>query len=421
MAYKFLEKESPQENKSLIVGKEAVRHGSRTVSNLATRAVGLPGDIFSLINQFAAKPAAKFVTGKEGLPYEETALGKILPTTESHRQAVESATGEYLKPKNKVERFVDDVIEDTALLLNPSRLISKGIKAGGALKSFFKSVGANLFGESTKQALGSETTGDVVKLGSLFLLSVLDQESAAKQVGKLYRKAENSLPAADMANAKSTEKNLINLKNDVTKYRPEKNLSAPEKFVVSQVDKVMDLIHSGEINVQQAIAQKRSLNKELSTLYKEVPKHAEQKTVRARAKQIGAFLNQAIDEYGKKNPEFYKNYKSADEAFGTLSRSNFISHWIDNNVVQNPITSALLHVVGGGVGSTVGAVTGAAIPYQGVKLVYRIFKSPTLRKIYGNTLKSAAKEDSKAFNKYLRSLDDKLQEEENKDKYRFVD
>ncbi len=418
MPYRLLEEDSPKENKAIALGKETLRHGTRTASNITTRTVGLPGDIFSLINQFVAKPAAKAITGQEGLPYEETALGKILPTTESHRGALESKTGEYLKPKNKIESFVDDVVEDAALLLSPSRLIQKGAKpALQGTKKLAISLGANLAGESTEQISGSKTAGDMTKLGSMFLLSMIDPGRTAKEINKLYKKAESNLPAADMANAKSLEKNLINLKNDVTKHRPEKNLSAPEKFVVAQVDKVMDLIHSGEINVQQAWAQKRTLNEELSSLYRDIPGKKEQKKIKNLAKQITNNLNSSIKEYGKKNTEFYENFKNADEAFGTIARSNIISNWVKKNVSHSPLTSGLMHLFSP-------LATGASIavvPYQAGKLLYRIKKSPTLRKIYGKAVQEAAKENIKTFNKYLNELDENLQKEESESRYRFID
>jgi hypothetical protein len=76
------------------------RNISRQVSNIGTRAVGLPGDILSTINEYAAKPLSKAITGKKPLEYEETLLGKILPTTETHRKGIEEITGEYFKPQN---------------------------------------------------------------------------------------------------------------------------------------------------------------------------------------------------------------------------------------------------------------------------------------------------------------------------------
>lgn len=418
MAYELLEEEFPQENFALKASKEGLRHGARTASNLATRGVGLPGDIFSLINQFIAKPITEKVTQQEGSPYEETIVGKLFPTTETHRGRLEEKTGEFLKPHNKIEKFADDVVEDTALFFNPSNLATKGIKTGKLLKNFYKSLGANFAGETVKQQGQNETAGNLTKFGSLIFLSLLDQESAAKQVGKLYNQAENNLPKGASEEAIVLNKNLNNLEQKVTRGRPTANLSAPEKFVIDQVGKVKNLIHDGKINIDQAWAQKRSLNKELSSLYKEVPARNEQKSVKDLSKQINGYINQTIEQYGKKNPKFYKPFKDADQAYGTLAKSNFISGWIENNVVQNPVTMGLLHLVGGGIGTTVASF---AVPYQAAKLGYRIAKSPTLAKIYGNTVKAAVKEDAKLFNKYLKELDNHLQEIESEDQYEFID
>lgn len=419
MPYRLLEEEEPSVGeKFATAGKEVARHGARTLSNVATRTVGLPGDIFSLINEFVARPASKLITGEEGVPYEETYLGKALPTTETHRKGLEEKTGEFLKPQNKVESFVDNVVEDASLLLNPTQLIKKGAKpALQATKKLAISLGANVAGETAEETTGSKTTGDLTKIGSLFLLSIINPGNTAREIGKLYRTAESKLPPEDMANAKSLEKNLTNLRNNVTKFRPEKNLSSSEKYVVDEVDKVMDLIHSGEINVAQAWAQKRTLNDELSNLYKTVSGRKEQKKVRNLAKQVTGFLNSAIKEYGKKNPEFYENFKNADEAFGTLARSNIFSNWVKDNVTHNPVTVGLMHLFS----PIATGVSVAAVPYQASKLLYRIQQSPTLRKIYGNALKSASKEDAKTFNKYLKELDEKLDQEESEDRYHFID
>jgi hypothetical protein len=421
MPFKLVEDE-PQESSILQTaseyGQEALRHTSRTASNLATRAVGLPGDILSLVNDFIVNPSLEYATGQEQHPYEESNLGKILPTTESHRKNLETVSGEYLKPQNKIEKFADDVIEDATMLMNPLHIAKKGFQAGSKLfKSFAKSIGANFAGETTKQVSQNENAGNLTKAGSLFMLSLLDQEGAAKQVSKLYKNAEAHLPENASISASTIKDRLDKLEKSITKRRPIENLSPPEKFVIQQVDKVKNLIQDERLNIEQAVAQKRSLNKELSTLYKEVPKHSDQKTVKSLAKQVNGFLNEAIEDYGKTNKKFYGPYKDADKAYGVLAKSNFITHWIDSNIVQHPLTTGLLHVLSP---ATSVAAT-AIIPYHATKILYRIQKSPVLRKIYGETLKSAAKEDSRAFNKYLKELDEKLQKEELTDKYRFID
>ena len=104
MPYQLLDEEEPEYGYKEF-GKDVQRNIVRQGSNIATRAIGLPGDILSLVNEYIAKPVAKHVFGQEPAEYEDTFLGKAIPTTETHRKGVEGATGEYLKPKNKIEEF----------------------------------------------------------------------------------------------------------------------------------------------------------------------------------------------------------------------------------------------------------------------------------------------------------------------------
>ena len=188
----------PDESTTSDTVKSIVRQPARTAANLTTRAIGLPGDILSLVNDLVAAPLSSAVTGQEKIPYEKTWIGKAIPTTEQHRQNLQSATGEFLKPQNDVEKFVDDVLEDTALLFVPSSRVAKGTKdAKGfsqGLRNLSKALGANLAGEKVSQVTGNKTAGDLTKGGALFLSSLLDQPKVAKQVAALYQKAEQNLP-----------------------------------------------------------------------------------------------------------------------------------------------------------------------------------------------------------------------------------
>lgn len=417
MPYELIEEE-PQENPVLSYGKQAGRHLGRTATNIASTVVGLPGDIFSLLNDYIARPAVEKISGQPGVSYEETLLGKILPTTETHKRRFESYLGENVKPQNQLEKFGDDTIETLTLMLNPSKIASKGLSKGLALgKNFLKSIGANIAGETAKQLSESEVAGGGVKAGALLMLSLLDQESAAKQVGKLYKEGEKYLSPNAVTKAISLEKNTKTLELSITKGRPIENLSAPELFVIKQIDRVKNLISDGKINVEQAIAQKRSLNQDLSSLYKEVPSGKEQAKVKNLAKQLNGYLNQTIEEYGKKNPQFYSKYKEADQAFATLAKSNFVGNWVQNNISQSPLTHGLMHLFVP-VSQAAGKVV---LPYYATKLMYQISKSPTLRKIYTNTLNAALKEDSKAFGSYFKQLDDAFQAEEAKERFEFID
>jgi len=436
MAYKFVEEDS-EDSLPISALKSGVRNIARQGTNLATRGIGLPGDILSIANDYVAGPIASAITGESSIPYDQTPVGMLIPTTQQHRKNIEPYTGEYLKPKNKIEQFVDDVVEDAALVFTPGGAGAKAIKTalpgGSVTKAFTKSIGSNLLGETVEQVGDSPTAGAATKAGSLFLLSLLDTKSAATQVSKIYEKAEKLLPTGVTTNASKLNRSLTSLENSVTQGRPYNNLSAPEKFVVDQIEKVDNLIFSGKISVEQAIAQKKSLNKELESLFQTVPNKATQSGVKNRAKQITGYLNETINEYGKGNPEFLKEYTAANEAFGTILKSNFLGSWVEKNAPKVVTSSGLLSLFGakaaaaaGGAALTFGpagaaSVATAAGGYQAGKLVYRIYKSPALRKIYAQSLASAARQDAPAFAKYVAQLDEAMQEEESKDKWQFVD
>ena len=414
MAYKLLDDEPS--NKYVDAASGIARNVARTGTNLATRAVGLPGDILSLVNEFVAKPISEKITGHEGVPYEKTLLGKVLPTTESHREALATKTGDYLKPRNKIEKFSDDVLEDAALLFNPS----KAVKLGGALlgkgvKNLAKSLGANLAGESVKQLTGNELAGNLTKIGTLGIASIIDHPGAEKQISDLYKKQDDLLSPNAKVNSRALSKNLDHLETKITKKRPIESLSSEEKYVLNQINKIRPLIESGEASVEQLIAQKRSFNADNANLFKEFGSARAVKGIKEMAKPIGTYLKSAIKEHKSANPEWYKYYNAAEEGFATIAKSNYISRWVENNLGYNPVTLGLAKLF-------MPTAAGFAAPiYYPAKYIYRISKSPTLRKIYGNTLKSAVKEDATSFNKYLKELDQEIQKEEVKTRYRFID
>ena len=416
MAYEFVEDELSQETSP----ESALRHVTRTASNIGTRAAGIPGDILSLAQKYITAPITRKLTGSSNeLPYEESTLGKILPTTEMHRKGIENVLGGYVKPQNEVEKFADDVIEDAALLLSPGKLANSAKKIQNGVKQLYKSIGANVLGKTVEGISNSTEAGNYTKSGALLTLALFDKDAAAKQIGKMYQQAEALLPEGAKIDAVKLEKNIASLEHKITRGRPISNLSAPEKFVIDQTDKVKELIKDGDVSIEQLLAQKRSLNQELSSLFKDFPTKGEQKTIKNMAKQVNGYLNEAIEKYGKTNPEFYKLQKDADQAFGTIAQSNFIGNWVSKlPITKSFATHGLSEVFGSTLATKVAA---AALPYQATKLIYRMRKSPVLREIYTKSLKAAAEENTVAFTKYAKQLDEALQKEESQDEYEFID
>lgn len=411
MPFELLPEEAPAElNESFM--ETLGRGAARTASRVGEQIAGFPGDIFSLINDYIARPTTEFLTGQEGVPYEETYLGKALPATEKHREATTKAFGTFVEPQNKIEGFIDNIAQDATSLAFP---LSKGTKIiKGAASALAKSVGANMIGETVKDLTADEKKGAYGKLGSLFLLSLFDKPKAAKAVGEMYKPLQEQVTRLSPVSARSLENNLLNLKNKMQKG----TIAPSEKFIIDEVDAILPKIVEGKISPEELWAVKRSLNEKLSKVLYDIPEKATQQRARKLASGIQHELADTLKETAKQDPKFYKDLRSVDQAFGIIAKSNLVSKFIENNMKYNPVTHGLMQMFQSSVGS-VGAT--AAIPYQAGKILYRISKSPILAKHYGKVLSSAAIEDAAVMNREMKKLDQEMNKEEKKDRFILVD
>lgn len=411
MPFELLPEEAPQDNSESFLSTIG-RGVARTTARVGEQIAGAPGDIFSLINDYIARPAVEFATGEKGVPYEETLLGKVLPTTEQHRKATTAAIGKYIEPQNKIEKFMDEVIQDATALGIP------GLKAGKlgktAFRSLAKSTGANVLGDLAKDITADEKKGAYTKLGSLFLFSLFDKPRAAKAISELYKPLEKKVQNLRPVNATGLEAELQNLRSKVTKG----TVAPSEKFVVDEVDALLSKIKNGKITPEEAWASKRSLNEKLSKILFDIPEKTDQARARKLAGNISGYLDNVLKETAKQDPKFYKDLKATNKAFGTIAESNWVSRSLEKNLKYNPVTAGLIHLFHGPIGTAVGV---AAFPYAATKVLYRISKSPELAKYYIKTISAAAREDSIVMNEELKKLDKALQKHEKKDTFILID
>ncbi len=411
MPFELLPETAPRDPEESLFS-QAGRGIARTTARIGEQIAGAPGDIFSLINDYIARPAVEKITGKEGVSYEETPLGKILPTTQQHRKSTESTIGEYIKPKNKVEKFIDDIVQDATALAIPG---AKGAKLGKtAFSALAKSTGANVLGEVAQDLTADEKKGAYAKLGSLFLFSLFDKPRAAQAIGELYKPLSEKVVNLSPVSAASLENNLGNLKSKLSKG----TLAPSEKFVIDEADTILAKIKNGKITPEEAWASKRSLNEKLSKVLFDIPRKSDQARARKLAKSVIHDLDSTLKQTAKQDPKFYKDLKSADKAFGTIAKSNLVSNYIEKNMKYNPLTHGIMTLFQGSIGSS--AAT-AILPYQVGKMLYRITNSPELAKHYANVLSAAAAEDSIVMNREMKKLDQKMQEQDKKTKYILVD
>ncbi|HEX5553457.1 MAG TPA: hypothetical protein VFX43_09435, partial [Chitinophagaceae bacterium] len=325
--------EEPQQDFKEKVKKDAletIRHPARIGSSISSIVVGLPGDIASLLNKYAAGPIYEKISGEKATPYEQTALGKILPTSEQHKTALQEAAPKLLKPRNKIEAFGDAIIEDATSLFLPGK--TKIPFKNAATKALAISTGANLTGETLKDLSGDEKKGAYAKMGTMFLTSLLSGPKAAKVVGDLYNKAEKAIPKGASINVQSEAKKISRLQDKILAGRNYNALDANEKFVVDEAQHVLDSIKQGRISPQAAWAQKRSLNTKLNEHLFKSPDRKAASRAKKLALDINKQLNSILKRYGNKNSQFAKNFQPAERAFETLAKSNSLQNWIKNKL-----------------------------------------------------------------------------------------
>lgn len=400
-------------------GKEFVENAAQTGARLGSRALetvaGFGGDVFNLLNEFVAGPTYEKITGEKALPYEETYLGKVLKPSSYFQEQSEKLSKGYTSPKNKVDKFLDDVVKDTTSLLFRFGNV-KNWFSPSPTKAAITSIGSNLIGEGVKDLSGDEKKGAYAKAGSMFLLSLLNKPSAASYAADLYKKARSALPVDATQNASALSTNLNNLKDKVLAGRPSTALSDSEKFILNEVDKVLGLVKDGKININSAWAAKRSLNENLVKVLYDTPERTAKAGAKKLATEIQHNLKNTIEDYGAKNTSFGVPFKEADQAFGTIAQSNVVSKFVDNNLKYKPEIAGLVHLLG----FSAGVATGVA-PYQTGKLLYRIYKSPVLAKYYGNVLKAATDQNVQTFNRELEKLDKALKKEEKTTRFELMD
>lgn len=414
MSFKIL----PEEPKQSTFSRESVhRLPAQAIKGAAAAIPGVLGDLASTLHTFVAKPIAETITGKEEPVYEQSMIGKLLPTTATHKKRLEEGLP-YLKPKNKVEKFIGDIGEDAVSLFIPGSILNRvGLRGTSALNALTTSVGANAAGEAVRDLTGDDTKAAYAKMGTMFLLSAVNKPRASEEITNLYRQSDHLLPPNATVNATRLQNEMNQIRNQVLQGRQLADLAPSEQFVVNEADTILRQINNGQANVGTLSAATRSLNENLQRAVYAAPNQATRVRARRLATQINRNVNNTLSDYGRQNPQWWQTRRSANEAFGTLQQSNFISNFIQNNVIGNPVTHGLLHAFGIGAATATGIV-----PYQAARLIYQISRSPTLARHYARVVSSAASENASLMNKEIKILDDKMKkEEEAHPKFKILD
>lgn len=398
------------------------RHLARGGARAAETALGLPGDLMSLPLDLAGGLAKLLGAPEETVEKAKDITKKIVPganvpgSEEIRETITKPLSGEALEPRSKGEEIGDEIIGDAVSLFLPGKS-PKGLKSvKRLLRSFGIAGGATGASELAGKFGAGEKGKTATKLGSMLFLSSLGMAKPRQLTNKLYTDAQEAIKEGATVPAGKMKNQLFGLRNSL-----KKGLEAPtEKAVLDKIEKLDTKIKRGRIGVDELWASKRSLNEELGKMLGEAKSKPERVRAKKLYKKLNRFLNEELGDYAKKNPEFGKPFKEAEEAFGTLAQSQVVGNFIKNNAKYTPNSIFLYPLIHAFPMPSAATGVASVAAYKGGQVAYRLAKSPTLRKYYLSVLKDAAAEDSKALNRSLERLDKKMVEEFPESTERFI-
>lgn len=405
------------------IGSEVTRHGVRSASRVAETALGLPGDVVRLLQVGIGKGLGK-LTGNKLL--EESILQgpssissdeftpENIPSSSELRQGSEEVSRGFTAPQSPEEEFSDEVISDLTSLALPLG------KTPSFLKTLGIAVGSNLAKLEAEQ-LGADEKGQAAtKLGSMFLIGLINRKNANDFVKNLYENARSKIPQGTMLPAENLLKDLGKVETEISK-----GISTSSKEqVVKAINDLQKKAAGGAIPAEDLVQSYHDVNEIMSSkrLFDELSK-TERKVLKTRFDKFKGAVSKSVADYGKYNPEFYDAWKSANEGFGAIQQSKKVSQMlgkvlkVKNALYASPALMAFHYFhpatipsliqnpyILGGAAATAGALKGS-------ELLYRIGKSPTLRKHYMNVINDSLKDNVKGASRNLLALDKDLKKE----------
>jgi len=383
------------------------RGATRVASRLGEMALGLPEDLRQLAGNIGIN-LAETLTGHEA-PNTRKALasGQILSSSSDIRKELAERTGGYTEPQTPGEETADEFLTDVALL---------GLPVKGKIP-FQRAIGTAIAGHLAKEGVakfgGGETAQDLTKLGTYLVAGMVTPGKTAKTFSdSLFKKRDAVLPAGADVDTTVLNHRLNSLKKDLLKGTP----TAAEKAVLAPVEQLIQKSIAGRIAVDELTTAKRQINGLINEVI--AKEGVKPKDARQLFKRLGKDIEETIEIYGKhNNPEFLQLHKDANQAHAAFAESKKITQFIHNKVPgSGKLAASLLfegyHLGPQAVVSTVGA---AGLGYSAAKaaeLVFRINKSPVLRKYYLGVVKNAAAGNAAATANNLKALNLKIEKED---------
>lgn len=368
-----------------------LRTGARAVESIA----GIPGEVTHGIGSLFG------ITPRKGAP----------PRQEKIREFTRKLSGEFLEPKNEMERFSDEATEFIAPMLIP--FFGQARTAKSVLSMVGKGLAATGIGKAVEDITGSEDAGTGTQIGSYLLMSMLNPKGMGNYISNLYKGARETIPKNAKISPRVYSANLTKLEKEITSSLSPSNA---QKQILNKINEIKERA-KGRISPERILDTKQSINADLSDLMKQADRPT-RKMLRRYMKRLSGISDQALEDYGKKNPKFWELQSAADNAFATRAESEWVANSIKNALEGKKyphLEKAFPFLLHGGIQYIPGVGTGtgtvATPAYFLGRFIYRYAKSPSLRRYYNQLLKGGLENNAVLIEKAAKNLNQELEKE----------
>lgn len=400
--------ESPYES----LERQVAGHTARAFEGLS----GFYGDMQEFISTLTGLDAfpEKEIPTKEQLsgfrfPSPESMEGpnfsnKLVTSPELREQSRETF-GEYLEPKGEGEKATQEIAQDIgSIFALPGNL------------SWAEKLILPVMGQSAKQIVkktgGTEKQQDIAKLGAMTLSSLFRLGNAHRVASNALTEAENMIPQGLTFSSVPTQTAFQRIQNS-NWYRSGPTLA--KRPAIAEMERIEPFIQSGQIEGRMAIQLRRDINEARRNMggFNIVTKPDKAQALR-HLNEVDNALRESMAVYGNNvNPDWWRQYNLANEAFGVTRRSQALSEFIHDNAGRKLISDTGKYLFGAAV--TAGASTypvltsGAVTGYGAMKsfqIANRVMRSELLRHHYMDVVRRAslgnAKQTKDAVDKFDR-------------------
>jgi len=333
------------------------------------------------------------------------------------RKKMSDATDKYTEPKSKGEEVYRNAVQDLTNLILTRRI--------GPRMSLPRTLAAGIlpeiFGEGVKQITGKEADKQKAKIGSMFFLTMFNPGGAQEHVSNMYNEVRNMVPEGSRANVTQSIPRLRNFQQRTMRS----GISTESTNAVMRDANALEnmLVNAnGNPEIHAILDLKQRINENRSRFYATSATSMERRTARRLYGDLMREVDQLTETALNQVPNIQANhpldlFREANQGWTTLHQAEDASRFMSRIIPKKMRGGAMAALLESGFRHPSLAIKGLGAGMAGIgilsgaRVVTQVMNSPTLRRYYLNSVRSAMQGNSKAALSNFMKLNEEWEKE----------